>query len=102
MSRQPVLDAPTRPATRPGSGAPERAAARPDVAPRRSTGGWRWFFRGYEPRREGTMPAGIILVLMVLTLVVAAFLNADATLRKSNSKDKGAWRQDTAQALATA
>jgi hypothetical protein len=47
------------------------------------------------------MPAGFVLVLMVLTLAVASFLNADATLRKSNSKDKGAWRQDTAQAIAT-
>jgi hypothetical protein len=47
------------------------------------------------------MPAGFILVLMVLTLVGAALLNANATLRKSNAKDKGEWRQATAQAVET-
>lgn len=42
------------------------------------------------------MPAGLILVVMVSALLVAMFLNADATLRKSNAKGDG-WRNEVAQ-----
>jgi hypothetical protein len=100
MSRRPILEA-----VRPDETPPEAPTRRtsPSTTPRRSPSGgrWRWFVRPYEPKRNGTMPAGIVLVLMVATLFVAMFLNADATLRKSNSKDKGAWRQETAQAVAS-
>src|SRR5262245_7962081 len=64
--------------------------------------GWRWFFsKPNHNGRPGTMPAGVVLVVGLATLVLLALLNAPATLRKSNAKDKGAWRQSTAQAVAT-
>ena len=37
------------------------------------------------------MPAGLVLILVVGSLLVAMFLNADATLRKSEAKGDG-WR----------
>jgi len=46
------------------------------------------------------MPAGIILVIMVLGLSLAMVLNADATLRKSNAKGDG-WRNGVATVIAT-
>lgn len=56
--------------------------------------------RPFRSRRPGTMPAGLILVVMVLGLTLAMFLNADATLRKSNSKGDG-WRNGVAHVVAT-
>lgn len=50
-------------------------------------------------REEGTAPAGIVLVVVVVALLVAAVLNADATLRKSNAKGEG-WRNEVAQVVA--
>lgn len=61
---------------------------------------WRSLFEPFRPRREGTMPAGLILVVIVLAFIVAGILNADATLRKSNAKGEG-WRNDIAQTVAT-
>ena len=55
--------------------------------------------RPFRPSRPGTMPAGLVLLIVVLALAVAAFLNADATLRKSKAKGDG-WRQDVAQMVA--
>ena len=46
------------------------------------------------------MPAGIVLVIMVLGLSLAMVLNADATLRKSNAKGDG-WRNGVASVIAT-
>ena len=46
------------------------------------------------------MPAGLILVVVVLAFVIAGLLNADSTLRKSNAKGDGL-RNDIASAVAT-
>ncbi len=46
------------------------------------------------------MPAGLILVVILLAFLVATLLNADATLRKSNAKGDGI-RNDIAGAVAT-
>jgi hypothetical protein len=61
---------------------------------------WRSLFEPFRPRREGTMPAGLILVVIVLAFIVAGILNADATLRKSNAKGES-WRNDIAQTVAS-
>ena len=45
------------------------------------------------------MPAGLVLILIVGALLVAMFLNADATLRKSNAKGDG-WRNEVAHRIA--
>ena len=66
----------------------------------RPEGFWRRMFRPFRPRREGTMPAGLILVVMLLALAIAGLLNADATLRKSNAKGDGI-RNDIAHVVAT-
>jgi len=62
-------------------------------------GFWRRMLRPLRPREPGTMPAGLILVVMVGALLVAMFLNADATLRKSNAKGDGI-RNDIARTVA--
>jgi len=46
------------------------------------------------------MPAGVILLVVVIALLAAGVLNADATLRKSNAKGEG-WRNEVAQVVAT-
>lgn len=46
------------------------------------------------------MPAGLILIIMVLGLCLAGLLNADATLRKSNAKGDG-WRNEIARTVAS-
>jgi uncharacterized protein len=46
------------------------------------------------------MPAGLVLVLVVGSLLVAMFLNADATLRKSEAKGDG-WRNQIAKTVAS-
>lgn len=46
------------------------------------------------------MPAGMILIVMMLGLVLATVLNAEATLRKSNAKGDG-WRNGVASVVAT-
>lgn len=46
------------------------------------------------------MPAGLVLVVMVLALLVAGLLNADATLRKSNAKGDGV-RNEVARVVAS-
>jgi hypothetical protein len=65
----------------------------------RSPFSWRTLFRPFKAREEGTMPAGLILVVIVAALFVAMFLNADATLRKSDAKGDG-WRNEVAQRIA--
>lgn len=46
------------------------------------------------------MPAGLILVVVLLAFVIAGLLNADATLRKSNAKGDGV-RNDIAKVVAS-
>ena len=53
---------------------------------------WRSLFRPFRARKEGTMPAGLVLILVVGSLLIAMFLNADATLRKSEAMGDG-WRR---------
>lgn len=55
--------------------------------------------RSQRPERPGTMPAGLVLIVVVAGLLLAAMLNADATLRKSKARGNGL-RQDVAQAVA--
>jgi len=55
--------------------------------------------RGYRPERPGTLPAGLVLVIIAGALFVAMFLNANSTFRKSNAKDRGPWRHDIAVAV---
>jgi len=69
-------------------------------SPRRRRGLLRTLVRPFRPSRTGTMPAGLVLMIVVLALGVAAFLNADATLRKSKAKGDG-WRQEVAQMVAS-
>src|SRR5262249_33716024 len=57
------------------------------------------FFRMYRPERPGTLPAGLVLFILLGALVLAMFLNANSTFRKSNAKDKGEWRQSIAANL---
>ena len=61
---------------------------------------WRKLFEPLRPRREGTMSAGMILVVVVLAFCIAGLLNADATLRKSNAKGDG-WRNEIAKTVAS-
>ena len=61
---------------------------------------WRKLFEPLRPRREGTMSAGMILVVVVLAFCIAGLLNADATLRKSNAKGDG-WRNGIAKTVAS-
>ncbi len=61
---------------------------------------WKKLLRPFRSKKPGTMPAGLVLVIMVLGLSLAMALNADATLRKSNSKGDG-WRNGVASVIAT-
>lgn len=66
-----------------------------------SDGRWHWRFLFRAPnRREGTTPAGIVVLVVVAGLLAAALLNADATLRKSKASGDGL-RQDVAGAVAS-
>jgi len=52
--------------------------------------------------RPGTMPAGLVLMVIASALVLAMVLNAPATLRKSNGKaDNPEWRTSVASGVAT-
>jgi hypothetical protein len=66
----------------------------------RSPFNWRNLFEPFRPRREGTMPAGLIIVVIVLALCVAGLFDADSTLRKSNAKGDG-WRNEIAKTVAS-
>lgn len=59
-------------------------------------------FRGVKSPRPGTMPAGFVLVIIVAGLLVAMFVNADATARKSkaNLACDGCWRQTVSSVIA--
>ena len=67
---------------------------------RRGPFNWRSLFRPFKAKEEGTMPAGLVLVLVVGALLIAMFLNADATLRKSEAKGDG-WRNEVAKSVAS-
>ena len=61
---------------------------------------WRKLFEPLRPRREGTMSAGMILIVVLAAFCIAGLLNADATLRKSNAKGDG-WRNEIAKTVAS-
>lgn len=75
----------------------------PSPLPPRRPGWFRWrvLLSPFRTRHPGTMPAGMVLVVVMAGLVVAGALNADATLRKSNAKGDG-WRNDMAHIVAGA
>lgn len=50
---------------------------------------------------ERTMPAGKVLVLIVVGLAIAGLINADAIARKSNAQHADSWRADVAELFAT-
>ncbi|MCD9623507.1 SGNH/GDSL hydrolase family protein [Rhabdothermincola salaria] len=87
MSRQPPRD--DRPV---GTGGRGRHARGPRFS-------WRMLLHPLRSQEEGTAPAGIVLVVVLVALLVAAVLNADATLRKSNAAGEG-WRNEVAQVVA--
>jgi uncharacterized protein len=63
--------------------------------------GWRVLLRPVRPARSGTMPAGLVLVVIVGALILAMFANADATLRKSQAKrNNPTWRTTIARDVA--
>ncbi|MGZ4704964.1 MAG: DUF459 domain-containing protein [Acidimicrobiales bacterium] len=69
---------------------------------RRPSGFWRSLARPRRSARPGTMPAGLVLVIVVGALLLAMFGNADATLRKSEGKPRNAqWRTDVADRIAS-
>ena len=56
--------------------------------------------RPVRSSRPGTMPAGLVLLVVVVALFVAMLLNAPATLRKSRGKtDNAAWRTTVAESV---
>ena len=62
----------------------------------------RRLIRPFRPAKSGTMPAGLVLAVVVGALVVAMLGNADATLRRSEGKaNNAAWRTDVAKDVAS-
>ena len=62
---------------------------------------WRSLARPFRSARPGTMPAGLVLVIVVGALFVAMLGNADATQRKSDGKRGNAdWRKSIAHDVA--
>jgi hypothetical protein len=63
---------------------------------------WRPLVRPLRSSQSGTMPAGLVLAVLVGAMVIAMFVNADSTLRKSEGKPRNAaWRTDVARQLAS-
>lgn len=61
--------------------------------------GW-WHMLGrMKPAREGTMPAGMVLAVMLFGMLLAMFVNSGATLRKSNAKCADCFRHTIADAV---
>lgn len=59
------------------------------------------FFRPVKSSRPGTMPAGMVLVVAVASMIVAMFVSADAISRKADGRPNQAeWRKTTANAVA--
>jgi hypothetical protein len=64
--------------------------------------GWRSLLRPFRSSRPGTMPAGLVLLVVVGALFLALLGNADSTLRKSEGKPNNAqWRKDVAKQVAS-
>jgi uncharacterized protein len=62
--------------------------------------GWLSFFLPVRSSREGTMPAGMVLVVVVSALIITMFFTAGAIENKSNGRPKNAeWRKTVADAL---
>jgi hypothetical protein len=84
-----------------GSGPPPRRPATPEEAPLGESS-LLSFFRPVRSNRPGTMPAGMVLVVIVTAMVIAAFTSGTAIERKSNGRpDNSEWRRWTASALAS-
>jgi len=53
--------------------------------------------RPFRSSRPGTMPAGLVLVILLGALLIAMVGSADATLRQSQAKrGNSGWRTDVA------
>jgi hypothetical protein len=94
LTRPPQAPPPPRPS------APPRVDSWEPTRTRSTWFHWRMLLRPFQSREQGTMPAGMVLVVVVIGLLVAGVLNADATLRKSNAKGEG-WRNELAHVAAS-
>lgn len=90
---------------RPPDGSATRSSRPPTSQPEDAPLGessWRSFFRPVRSSKEGTMPAGMVLLVVVVALVLALFLSADAINRKAGGRRGNAeWRKKTAEVVAT-
>ncbi len=63
---------------------------------------WTAFFKPVRSSKPGTMPAGMVLVVVVAALLVAMFVSADSINRKASSRRNNSdLRKTTASAVAT-
>ena len=62
---------------------------------------WRTLFRSNRNGRPGTMSAGMILVVVVMAMLAALFVNAGAIEHRSRSKNDGTWRHGVASFFET-
>lgn len=90
----------------PGSATTQRAPGsrlsdEPDIDdPSQNSWNWRTLIKPFKPVHAGTMPVGLVLIIMVVALVLATLLNADSTLRKSRANGDG-YRQNVAKVIAS-
>jgi hypothetical protein len=62
---------------------------------------WTSFLRPNSSSKPGTMPAGMVLVVVVAALILAMFLSADSINRKAASRRTNAeWRKTTSEMVA--
>lgn len=91
-SRRPADPASTRSGRPPASVPPEAPLGESS---------WKAFFRPVSSSKPGTMPAGMVLVVVVAAMLVALFMSADAISRKaSGRRTNSEWRKTTAEAVA--
>ncbi len=63
---------------------------------------WRSLVRPLRSAHRGTMPAGLVFLIVLGALVIAMFVNADSTARKSEGKPRNAaWRTTVAHDVAS-
>ena len=86
------------PRPRSPSRAPRPVADRPTSnRPRSASRAGRSFFRPVRSNKPGTMPAGMVLAVVVVAARRAMFLSANVILRKADGRpDNAEWRKTTA------
>ena len=91
----------SRPQGRPGAGGGRRPTPPPPERTGPAPDGPVILVRPVRSSHPGTMPAGLVLMVIVVGLFVAMLLNSPATLRKSKGKpDNAAWRTTVAEGVA--